>query len=100
WLRYMPAIPASASAHIRTLSEFRMTSSVVVMEARSTCGWLMLTPTKIAPATAAQTPAAWVSRVAVIAMARLLSPGLVAGRMSDGVEMLGTGLAPAHHHMM
>src|SRR4029453_1933516 len=98
WLRYMPVIPASASAHIRTLREFRMTSSAVVMEATSPCGWLMLTPMKIAPATAAQTPAAWVRRVAVIVMARFPSLGLGAGRMSDGVQDVrnrrGAGTSP------
>jgi hypothetical protein len=61
----------------------------------------MLTPMKIAPATAAQTPAAWVRRVAVIAKARFLS---LLGWSPDGCSTvsrrLGTGVVLAHHHMM
>ena len=57
-------------------------------------GWLMLTPIKIAPAIAAQTPAAWVRRVAVMAMASSFLSGLLVSRR------LGTGVVLAHHHMM
>jgi hypothetical protein len=56
---------------------------------------------KIAPATAAQTPAARVRRVAVMLMARFLS---LLGWSPDGCptlpKMVGTGVAMAHHHMM
>src|SRR5215217_2381473 len=99
WLRYMPVIPASASAAIRTFREFRMTSSVVVMEATSTCGSLMLTPMKIAPAAAAQTPAAWGEAGRRDRHGEVpFSLGLVAGRMSDGVQdgrnRRGAGTSP------
>ena len=52
-----------------TFSEFRTTTSVVVMDVTSRWGWLNWTPMKISPAATAATPAARVRVVGVMVMA-------------------------------
>src|SRR4051812_50010622 len=65
----MPLMPATASAHIRTLKQSRMKTSVVVIVVRFSWGWPIWTPMKMAPAAAAATPAARVRLVVVTVMA-------------------------------
>jgi hypothetical protein len=64
----MPVMPISARTVIRTFALSRMASSVVVMWATSAGGWPIWTPTKMAPAAAAQRPAAAVRREVVEVM--------------------------------
>src|SRR5688572_4685281 len=78
WLRYMPVMPTRASAAISTFSALRTTTSVVVTEVASRCGWPMLTPMKIAPAATAAAPAPRVSVVGVMVMSGSSIRGSVA----------------------
>jgi hypothetical protein len=101
WLRYMPVMPASASTAIRTFKEFRMATSVVVMEVVSRWGCLTWTPMKMSPAIAAAMPAARVRLVVVTVMATLLGlVELVRARCPGMAETLGGGVVTAHHHVM
>ena len=79
WFRYMPVRPTSASAAISTLSESRTPISVVWIEMAFSCGWLIWTPMKIAPAAAAAMPAHRVRRFGVMVMSGPFSGWSVAG---------------------
>ncbi len=58
WRRYMPVMPASASAAMTILARSRTTHWVVSVVKLSIGGWLIWTAMKMAPATAAAAPAA------------------------------------------
>src|SRR3954471_15196045 len=87
----MPLMPATASAHIRTLKQSRMKTSVVVMVVRFSSGWPIWTPMKIAPAAAAAAPAARVRDEVVTVMAMLPLEGRAGGSVMS--MTVGSGLS-------
>ena len=79
WFRYMPVMPTRARAAISTFSESRTSTSVVWMEVAFSCGWLIWTPMKMAPAAAAARPAHRVRRFGVMVMSGPFSGWSAAG---------------------
>ena len=82
WRRYMPVMPASASATMTLLAISRVTHWVVSVVKVSVAGCLIWTAMKMDPATAAAAPAALVRPVAVMVMT---APAPGAGRVSGDV---------------
>ena len=68
WRRYMPVMPARASAIMTILATSRVTHWVVSVVKVSVAGCLICTATKMDPATAAAAAAAFVRPVAVMVM--------------------------------
>src|SRR3954470_20701071 len=79
----MPVMPASASAVITALALQRTTHSLVSVRKLSMGGWLIWTPMKMAPAAAAQRPAAGGRGWAVMFMSRPLGVRCRAGVSGD-----------------
>jgi hypothetical protein len=100
WLRYMPLMPATASAHIRTLKQSRMKTSVVVTVVRFSWGWPIWTPMKIAPAPAAATPAARVRLVVVTVIAGSWSSVSHRAGCPAMSMTVGIGGVSGHHQVM
>ena len=69
WRRYMPVMPARASAIMTILAVSRTTHWWVSVVKVSAAGWPIWTAMKMDPATAAATPADLVRPVAVMGMA-------------------------------
>src|SRR4051794_31894006 len=94
----MPVMPTSARAAISTLNESRTVTSVLWIEMAFSCGWLIWTPMKMAPAATAARPAHRVSRFGVIVMSGTLL-GLVRGRCRGGyLEGRKAQAVPASPH--
>src|SRR4051794_38028948 len=93
WRRYMPVMPASASAAITVLATLRATHSVVSVVKVSVAGWLIWTAMKMDPATAAATAAALVRPVAVMFTTGswIPVPDEVSGDVVDARSRLGAG---------
>ena len=90
--------PASARMAIRIFAVSRIVISVVTRCATSAGGWLIWTPMKMAPAAAAQRPAAAKRRLVVM----LMSHSFVRCR-AGCPAMNGTvrvDVVSAHHHVM
>src|SRR3954454_16252126 len=64
WRRYIPVMPARASAAITVLAQLRATHWVVSVVNASLPGWPIWTAMKMDPATAAAAAAAFVRRAA------------------------------------
>src|ERR671928_102065 len=96
WLRYMPVIPATARAHIRTFKDSRMKTSVVVMDVRFSGGWPIWMPTKRAPAATAAAPAARVRDevVTVMAILPIVRPGGLLSDVNDASSRPGEVTSP------
>ena len=76
----------------------RITHSLVSVRKVSVGGWLIWTAMKMAPAAAAQTPAARVRLRGGDGHGWLLGPG--PGGVPGDVRTLGTGVVSPHHHVM
>jgi hypothetical protein len=96
----MPIKPTSARAHIRIFALIRTVISAVTTCATSAGGWSIWTPMKIAPATAAQSPAIAMKPWVVVVV--LTSDSFARCRAGCPAmnNTLGIDAVSAHHHMM